>query len=147
MIESAASHGQLAASAGNGSHGLEIVLMVASVLIGFAGIGVAYMLYVKNPGIPRRIGEKLKALYTLLFNKYYVDEIYEHTIVRPGYALSDRFFFRVVDSGIIEGIVNGLGITARLFGAAVRLLQTGVVRTYAFFMLLGFLYILYRLLT
>jgi len=147
LIESAASHSQVAASAGNGSHGLEIALMVASVLIGLAGIFVAYMLYVKNPGIPRRVGKKLKVLYTLLFNKYYVDEIYEYTIVRPGYALSDRLFFRVVDSGIIEGIVNGLGITARLFGAAVRLLQTGVVRTYAFFMLLGFLYILYRLLT
>jgi NADH-quinone oxidoreductase subunit L len=82
-----------------------------------------------------------------LFNKYYVDEIYEYTIVRPGYALSDKIFFRVVDSGIIEGIVNGLGLTARLVGAAVRLVQTGVVRTYAFFMLLGLLYVLYRLMT
>jgi NADH-quinone oxidoreductase subunit L len=81
-----------------------------------------------------------------LFNKYYVDEIYEYTLVRPGYALSDRVLFRVVDAGIIDGIVNGIGITARLIGAAARLLQTGVVRTYALFMLLGFLYMLYRLL-
>jgi NADH-quinone oxidoreductase subunit L len=138
---------QVAASAGNGSHGLEIALMVASVMIGLAGIVAAYVLYLKNPGIPRNIGEKLKRLYTLVFNKYYVDEIYEYTVVRPGYALSDRFFFRFVDMGIIEGIVNGLGIAARLIGAAARLLQSGVVRTYAFFMLLGFLYMLYRLLT
>jgi NADH-quinone oxidoreductase subunit L len=137
--------GQVAAAAGKGSHGLEIGLMVLSVLIGIAGIVTAYVLYVKNPGIPGRIAAKVKGFYTLVFNKYFVDEVYERTLVRPGYALSDRIFFRVVDMGIIEGIVNGLGITARLMGAAVRLLQTGVVRTYAFFVLLGFLYVLYRL--
>jgi NADH-quinone oxidoreductase subunit L len=147
LLQSVGAGGPVAASAGNGSHGLEVALMVASVLIGLAGIFAAYQLYVKNPEVPRRIGDKFKALYTLVFHKYYVDEIYEYTIVRPGYALSDKIFFRVVDSGIIEGIVNGLGITARLVGAAVRLVQTGVVRTYAFFMLLGLLYILYRLMT
>jgi len=145
MVETIGAHGQVAASAG-GNHGLEIVLMVLSVLVGIAGIVTAYMLYVKNPGVPGRIAAKAKGLYTLLFNKYYVDEIYEHTLVRPGYAISDRIFFRIVDMGIIEGIVNGLGITARFVGAAMRLLQSGVVRTYALFMLLGFLYILYRLL-
>jgi NADH-quinone oxidoreductase subunit L len=147
LIEAVGANGQVAASAGNGSHGLEIALMVASVVIGIAGIVTAYVLYLKNPGIPRRIADRFKLLYTLVFNKYYIDEVYEYTVVRPGYALSDRIFFRVVDMGIIEGIVNGLGITARLIGAAARLLQTGVVRTYALFMLLGFLYMLYRLLT
>ncbi len=146
MIEAIGAHGQVAASAGDSSHGLEIVLMVLSVLIGVAGIIAAYMLYVKNPGVPGRITAKVKVLYTLVFNKYYVDEIYENTLVRPGYALSDRVFFRIVDMGIIEGIVNGVGITARLVGAAVRLFQTGVVRTYALFILLGVLYIVYRLL-
>ena len=146
MIEAVVAPGQVAASAGNASHGLEIALMVASVLIGLGGIALAYTLYVKNPGIPGRITARFRGLYTLLFNKYYVDEIYEYTLVRPGYALSDRLFFRVVDAGIIDGVVNGIGITARLIGAAVRLLQTGVVRTYALFMLLGFLYMLYRIL-
>jgi NADH-quinone oxidoreductase subunit L len=146
MIEAIRAQGQVAASAGEGSHGLEIVLMVLSVLVGVTGIIASYMLYVKNPGVPGRITAKLKILHTLVFNKYYVDEIYENTLVRPGYALSDRVFFRIVDMGIIEGIVNGVGITARLVGAAVRLFQTGVVRTYALFVLLGVLYIVYRLL-
>jgi NADH-quinone oxidoreductase subunit L len=144
MIEAVAAQGQVAASAG-ANHALEIILMVLSVAVGITGIIVAYMFYVKNPDVPGRITAKLKGLHTLLFNKYYVDEVYEATLVRPGYALSDRIFFRIVDMGIIEGIVNGLGITARLVGAAVRLVQTGVVRTYAFFVLLGVLYMLYRL--
>jgi NADH-quinone oxidoreductase subunit L len=144
MIDAVGAQGQVAASAG-ANHALEILLMVLSVLIGIAGIIGAYVLYVKNPDVPGRIAARAKGLHKLLFNKYYVDEVYEATLVRPGYALSDRIFFRIVDMGIIEGIVNGLGITARLVGAAVRLVQTGVVRTYAFFILLGVLYVLYRL--
>jgi len=143
LIEAA---GPVAASTGGDHRVLELTLMVLSVLAGLTGILVAYLLYLKNPGVPGRIVAKVKGLYTLVFNKYYVDEVYEHTLVRPGYSLSERFFFRVVDMGIIEGIVNGLGITARLVGSAVRLFQTGVLRTYAFFVLLGFLYILYRVL-
>jgi NADH-quinone oxidoreductase subunit L len=53
--------------------------------------------------------------------------------------------YKLIDAGIIEGIVNGLGIAARLFGAVARLAQSGVVRTYAFFMLVGFLYLTYQL--
>jgi NADH-quinone oxidoreductase subunit L len=138
--------GPVAASAGGDHRALEMTLMVLSVLAGLTGILVAYLMYIKNPGVPGRIAARVKGLYTLVFNKYYVDEAYEQTLVRPGYALSERIFFRFVDMGIIEGIVNGLGITARLVGAAVRLFQTGVVRTYALFVLLGFLYILFRVL-
>lgn len=136
----------VAASAGSDGHTMEIVLMVVSVLAGLIGIFIAYSLYIKNPGVPGKITAKMKGIYNLLFNKYYVDEVYERTLVKPGYALSDRIFFKFFDTAIIEGIVNGLGITARLIGATVRLIQTGVVRTYAFFFLLGVLYIIYKLL-
>jgi NADH-quinone oxidoreductase subunit L len=88
---------------------------------------------------------RLGGLYTLVANKYYIDELYERTIVRPGYAFSDRVLYRVIDAGLIEGVVNGLGIAARLLGAVTRLAQSGVVRTYAFFMLIGFLFLMYRL--
>ncbi len=126
-------------------HTTEIVLMVLSVLVGIVGILVAVVLYLRKPGIPGMITQKLGAFYTLVYNKYFIDEIYERTLVRPGYWISDKLFFKFVDTGIIEGIVNGLGITARLVGATVRLAQSGVVRTYAFFFLIGFLFILYRL--
>jgi NADH-quinone oxidoreductase subunit L len=133
-------------TAGTADHGLERLFMVLSVLAGVAGILIAYLLYIRRPEAPARIAAKARGLYNLVLHKYYVDEAYERAVVRPGYALSDRVFFRVVDAGIIEGVVNGVGTTVRLIGAAVRLVQTGVVRTYALFMLIGFLYVLYRLL-
>jgi len=135
----------VAASAAGGHSSMEIVLMVVSVLVAVAGILLARTFYITNPGAPGAFAARLGGIYTLVANKYYVDEIYERAIVRPGYALSEKLMFRLIDAGIIEGIVNGLGITARLIGAVTRLAQSGVVRTYAFFMLIGFLYLVWEL--
>lgn len=139
--------GAVAASTGGHSAGLEVALMVLSVLIGGIGIFAAYMLYIRRSDLPARITASLGGLYRLVFNKYYVDEFYEAIIVRPGYALSDKLMFRLIDTGVIEGVVNGMGIMARLIGSTVRLFQSGVVRTYALFMLIGFVFIVYRLVT
>jgi NADH-quinone oxidoreductase subunit L len=143
----ALSHGAVtvAAAEGHGSAQLELILMVVSVVVAVAGILFARVLYVQYPGAAAAFTSRLGGFYTLVYNKYYVDELYERALVRPGYAISDKIMFRLIDAGIIEGIVNGLGITARLFGATFRLLQSGVVRTYAFFMLIGFLYLVYAL--
>jgi NADH-quinone oxidoreductase subunit L len=135
----------VAAAAEHGSTQLELILMVVSVLVALAGILFARTLYVSMPGAAAAFTTRLGGFYTLVANKYYVDELYERAIVRPGYAIADRLLFRLIDAGIIEGIVNGLGVTARLLGASFRLLQSGVVRTYALFMLLGFLYLVYKL--
>ncbi|HEU4365471.1 MAG TPA: NADH-quinone oxidoreductase subunit L [Candidatus Krumholzibacteria bacterium] len=143
-----ASHGAVTIAAAAESHGsaqLEIILMIVSVVVATAGILFARLLYVQMPGAAAAFTTRLGGFYTLVFNKYYIDELYERAIVRPGYAIADKLMFRLIDAGIIEGIVNGLGITARLFGASFRLLQSGVVRTYAFFMLMGFLYLVYEL--
>jgi NADH-quinone oxidoreductase subunit L len=142
------SHGAVTVAAAAESHGstqLELILMVVSVVTAVAGILFARMLYVQYPGAAAAFTSRLGGFYTLVYNKYYVDELYERAIVRPGYAISDKIMFRLIDTGIIEGIVNGVGIVARLFGATFRLLQSGVVRTYAFFMLIGFLYLVYAL--
>ena len=128
-----------------GHSSIEIILMVLSVLVAASGILLARVFYVTSPGIPARVTARLGGIYTLVLNKYYVDEFYERTIVRPGYAFADRFLYRVIDAGLIEGVVNGLGIFARLIGAVARLAQSGLVRTYAFFMLIGFLYLMYQL--
>jgi NADH-quinone oxidoreductase subunit L len=134
-----------AAAESHGSSELEIILMLVSVAMAVAGILLARALYVQMPGAAAAITSRLGGFYTLVANKYYVDELYERAIVRPGYAIADRLMFRLIDAGIIEGIVNGLGIAARLVGATLRLAQSGVVGTYAFFMLLGFLYLVYEL--
>jgi NADH-quinone oxidoreductase subunit L len=144
--EHAVDHGHAAESAAHGSAGLELTLMVMSVLVGVIGIAVAYRLYLQRPMIPARMSEKAKGLYQLVYNKYFVDEAYEKTLVRPGYETSDKLLYRVVDVWIVDGIVNGVGVFARLFGSAIRLFQTGIVRTYALFFLLGVLFLIYKLL-
>jgi NADH-quinone oxidoreductase subunit L len=137
----AAGHGEAA----HGSHTLEFILMGLSVLAGLIGIFVAYRLYIKAPLIPARMAESAAGLHRLVYNKYFVDEAYEASLVRPGYRMSKTLLFKVVDVWIIDGTVNAVGAIARLFGSTIRLVQTGLVRTYALFFLLGILYLVYKL--
>ena len=150
MASSTATHAtgaatSIAASTAGHNTDLELILMGISVLVAITGILWAHAIYVRSPAGAAGIVRSLGPLYTLVANKFYVDELYERAIVRPGYAIADKLMYRFVDSGLIEGIVNGLGISARLIGAGMRLVQSGVVRTYAFFMLVGFLYLVYTL--
>jgi NADH-quinone oxidoreductase subunit L len=77
----------------------------------------------------------------VLFNKYYVDEIYDSIVVQPIIRAS-RFAWKVIDQGIVDGIVNGLGHFARAMGWIGSLFQTGSVNTYALFLAIGVLVIL-----
>ena len=79
----------------------------------------------------------------LLFRKYYVDEIYDSIIVQPLIRAS-RFAWKVIDQGIVDGIVNGLGHLARAMGWIGSLFQTGTVNTYALFLAIGVLVILWQ---
>jgi NADH-quinone oxidoreductase subunit L len=128
-----------------GSHTLELILMALSVLVGLIGIGVAYRFYLQAPLIPARLTQSFKGVYNLVYNKYFVDEAYEAMVVKPGFRLSETLLFKVIDVWIIDGTVNAIGAIARLLGSTVRLLQTGVVRTYAFFFLMGILFLVYKL--
>ncbi|MDX1387194.1 MAG: NADH-quinone oxidoreductase subunit L, partial [bacterium] len=62
---------------------LELTLMVASVSLALLSAGFAYLLYVKNTQWPRIWAKKFHGIYRLLLNKYYVDEIYDATVVGP----------------------------------------------------------------
>ncbi len=77
----------------------------------------------------------------ILYNKWYVDELYDRIVVHPIQALS-RFSWRVIDTGIIDGFVNLVGNGARALGWVGSLFQTGQVNTYAFFFTVGVLVIL-----
>ena len=115
---------------------LEWILLVVSAVVSALGIYLAYHLYVVNPDLPKKLSAQFGWLYNLLVRKYYVDEAYMEVIVRPtremgGFLASD------VDRGLIDGIVNGVGrVTAGLapvFGG----MQAGLVREYAFSILIG----------
>jgi NADH-quinone oxidoreductase subunit L len=76
--------------------------------------------------------------HRVLANKYYVDELYEASLVRPGYALSQRVLFRWIDAGLIDGLlVNGSAVAVAISGALLRLFQNGQLRFYAYAFVLG----------
>jgi NADH-quinone oxidoreductase subunit L len=105
--------------------------------VGFLGLLVAWYFYIKRPDIPKKMAQSAHALYLLLLNKYYVDEIYAALIVRPLLWISTNVLWHVIDEGAIDGIVNGTATVARGSGAEVRKLQSGNTRSYAAWVILG----------
>jgi NADH-quinone oxidoreductase subunit L len=139
-VGGAAAHG--AAAAGHGAaHAVhdptqEIALMVISLAIALAGIFVAHRFYVKDPQAPHRLAERVKSWYDLLWNKYWVDEIYDARIVQPIVRLSNRLW-KEVDNAVVDGAVNGIGKKIEQGAAWLRLAQTGYVQTYALILTMG----------
>jgi NADH-quinone oxidoreductase subunit L len=121
---------------GHGGAVLELIMMVVSVVIALIGIGIAYLFYVKNPALPKMLAEKWKGLYKLVFNKYYVDEIYEilfiNSLKNLGTALWKGF-----DEFVIDGTINGIAYFIGLLSGTMRKMQTGLVQNYAFSMVIG----------
>jgi NADH-quinone oxidoreductase subunit L len=107
------------------------------VIVGVVGLLVAWWFYIKNPDVPKRMAQSVRGLYTLLLNKYYVDEIYAALIVRPLLWISTNVLWHVVDEGLIDGTVNGTATVARESGRQARKLQSGNTRSYAAWVILG----------
>jgi len=107
------------------------------VIVGVLGLLVAWWSYIKRPDIPKRMAQSVRGLYTLLLNKYYVDEIYAALIVRPLLWISTNVLWHVVDEGAIDGVVNGTATFARESGSQARKLQSGNTRSYAAWVILG----------
>ncbi|MFQ5665301.1 MAG: NADH-quinone oxidoreductase subunit L [Candidatus Binatia bacterium] len=126
---------------GSLSVGTESLLMSASVLVALLGLGVAYVMYIAQPSVPDILARRAPGIYAVVSNKYYVDELYDLLFVRPTVAMSN-WLWRVWDTDVIDGLVNG---TAGVVGANGRLwrrFQTGNVQQYAVSMLLGAMAIL-----
>jgi NADH-quinone oxidoreductase subunit L len=107
------------------------------VIVGVLGLLVAWWFYIKNPDVPKRLAQSVRGLYTLLLNKYYVDEIYAALIVHPLLWISTNVLWHVVDEGLIDGTVNGTATVARESGSQARKLQSGNTRSYATWVILG----------
>jgi NADH-quinone oxidoreductase subunit L len=137
-----AAHGAAAAAHEAAHHPvvLELGLMAGSVAVALLGIGLAYYLYHVRPSRPGEIAASVPGLYNAVFNKYYVDEIYDVLFVRR-IVNGSVWLWRVFDASFIDGIVNGIGTLVRGGGGAIRRLQTGVVGNYAFSLLLGAVFV------
>jgi NADH-quinone oxidoreductase subunit L len=123
--------------AGAESHWLELSLMLFSVIVAVAGIRLAYGLYVQNTATPDRIADKFKGLYTLLLNKYKVDELYNYLFVDGLVHKVAKFLYTMGDVKIIDGFINGLANGIGTTSQRGKKLQTGYVQQYAFTMGLG----------
>jgi len=113
------------------------VLMVISTLAGVTGIAVAWLMYIAKPGMADAFAGSVKGLYTLVYNKYFMDEIYAATVVNPVVNGSREVLWKGVDVGVIDGAANGVGDSAREIGGVLRLFQSGDIRSYATWVLFG----------
>ena len=114
----------------------EYTLMTISVIIALIGIYIAYVMYMKKKDLPAMLASRFKLLHNLLFNKWFVDEIYDFLIIRPYHALSN-FFWKVIDVMVIDGIVNGVAKLVGFGSSVLRLVQTGYVQAYAVSIVFG----------
>jgi NADH-quinone oxidoreductase subunit L len=157
----AGTHPAAEAAAHEASAALEWTFMLISVAIAAAGIFLAYRTYWTNPGADESMARAWPGLYRLLYNKYYLDEIYGATVVSGTLATAEGL--NTIDAQVVDGAVNGaasltvgtadlssLADASLVDGAvnavwkvlvqwslAFRRLQTGVIQNYALMMLFG----------
>jgi NADH-quinone oxidoreductase subunit L len=139
----------------------ELGLMALSVLIGILGIAVAWRFYVRKPEIAANLKVRLATAHRVLTNKYYVDELYDATVIQGtmvsanGLWVFDRtvvdgavngsgwltiftsWFSGLLDKYIVDGLVNLVGSILQESSFVFRRLQTGLIQNYALLMLFG----------
>jgi len=119
------------------SPGLEFPLMAVAIGGALIGFLVALWMYVRKPEAADEFAAKLSGAHSLLFHKYYVDEIYDALIVHPMQWISTNVLWKSVDATVIDGTVNGVGRLARDLGQEARQVQSGNGRTYASWLVAG----------
>jgi NADH-quinone oxidoreductase subunit L len=113
-------------------------LMGFSILAAGLGILIAFWFYLKSTEIPARLAERFSIAYRVVIRKYYVDEFYEWLIVRPVKWTSENVFWRLMDAGAIDGVgVEGTAEVTSGAGGLLRRIQSGNLRSYAAWVLIG----------
>ena len=106
-------------------------------VISIIGIGLAWWVYIREPGTATRVRERYARVHAFLVNKWYFDELYEAMFVRP-VATIGGFSKRVIETDFVQGtIVGGATGVVRVGSSFARAIQTGYLRAYALLLLLG----------
>ena len=121
----------------NDAHEVPKWVKVSPFIAMLIGLGTAYLFYIVNPSLPKRLAESQRPLYLFLLNKWYFDEIYDFLFVQPAKGLG-RLLWKRGDGNVIDGSINGVAMgfipmLTRLAGKA----QSGYIFTYAFYMVIG----------
>ena len=112
--------------------------LVLTPILVILSIPIAYYLFVKNKNLPERIASVNKPLYNFLLNKWYFDEFYDATIVKPSKKLG-IFLWKFFDIKLIDGFgPDGLSAFIKKCSLKANKFQSGYIYQYAFIMLLGF---------
>src|SRR5579862_8512542 len=163
-------HGKEPASEKGGEpahHPMEYVLMLLSVAAAFGGIGAAWYVYKVRNGVPAKdFIEKHQELYELVRDKYRVDELYRATVINPLLDLNEgtcRFDNEVVDGAVngaawvgqtvskgtgivdnevVDAAINGAAVATQMIARKVRRAQTGNIKEYLTFALVGGLFVI-----
>lgn len=115
----------------------EIILILVSVVVAAASIFISFRKYSKQESF-----EEEKGFGKVLENKYYLDEVYDKTVVDPIFKTSDRLLWKIFDVKFIDGIVNGAANFASRTSIDWKKLQTGVIQDYGTFAVAGVIIII-----
>jgi NADH-quinone oxidoreductase subunit L len=137
VLSSAAEPATAAAAETSGGAGIFQALVGAPVIAGLLGFLLAWWMYIKSPETPASLAQSLSGPYKLLYGKYFIDEIYQAVIVRPLVWFSENVLWHVVDERAIDGTVNGIATVSRETGDRLRHANTGNIRSYATWIVLG----------
>lgn len=110
------------------------ILMGVAVVGALIGIGIAYSNYIKKSQVPAEDNE-ITGFSKVLYNKFYVDEIYMAVIVKPIYAIAS--FSKNFIETALSGFIFGLGKVTNMVGTQGRVLQNGSVGFYLFVFVIG----------
>jgi len=114
--------------------GTTYMLMGIAVIGALIGIGIAYSNYIKKSQVPSEDSE-ITGFSKVLYNKFYVDEIYTAIIVKPIYAIAS--FSKNFIETALSGFIFGLGKVTNMIGTQGKVLQNGSVGFYLFAFVLG----------
>ncbi len=120
-----------------GGNALVKSLLAPGVIVALIGFLTAWWFYIRRPEVPKKLSQSVHGLYTLLLNKYYVDELYLAVIVRPLLWVSTNVLWHTIDEKVIDGAVNGTATGARKLGGELRQIQSGNPRSYATWVVIG----------
>ncbi len=120
----------------------EYLLMAVSVAIAAGSISFARFVYLRRTDIAAGVAERFPGVHALLWNKYFVDEVYDAAIVMPIKKMSEVLLWKGVDVHVIDNTINTgskfVGFLSEIF----RRVQTGVAQTYALVFVAGILFVL-----
>jgi NADH-quinone oxidoreductase subunit L len=111
-------------------------LALLTALVGLVGIGVAWLFYLRDRSLPRRLSRAVPGVEEMLRSGYYVDAFYSQLLVIPG-RVGALALAGPIDNWVVDGVVRGVVALVRWGGLELGRIQTGFVRNYALAILAG----------